>query len=380
MRHQIETQNVYVRNGHFHFKKIYNGTLYRCSLHTKDPYKAKNEADFILQTLYREGLDKFLSLAYFKANQPKQTPRVSVPLAFERYIISCKDKSPKNVSEKKDLQRYISAHHWDWYIFDNPDEFADTFIHQLAHRSSSAHVRYKYYVHLKAFLKFCIKKGWYHRNEYDRLDFPTKPPLVKPRINYTPEDIKEIVHYCMGNGYVDFAYYFLTLFYTASRAAEPQFLKVSQLDPINNTITIYQSKANKPNQCKNKVVPVHASHMVGLMKYAQIQERKSDNTLFNGGSKHKGYYAKFFRDNIRPNVNINQNLTLQRMRPTAITHVVDEVGIMLASKMAGHSDISTTQGYYQITPEKMQRGASALAGMIMPKKTQKKGDNHEKAS
>ncbi|MGL4561456.1 MAG: tyrosine-type recombinase/integrase [Brevinema sp.] len=377
MKKSINIKYIYERKGNYYFKKIINGTSYRCSLQTTDLFTAKTRTDDLINTYLKNGLEAFLLSPYFSRSKhnsiKKGSSRNTISKALDLYILSNQHLSKKNLKEKENLRDLIVGHKISWEVFNDPESFLEKFIEKVFEKSGSAHVQNKYCTHLKSFLKFSIKKGWYHRNEYDRLDFMAKPPLKNPRINFTKENIQDVVSYCMQKGYIDFIRYFLTLFYTCSRAGEPQFLQVKDLDFQNNTISIFQSKVHKSNQSSYKIVPVPKEHMDELAQYIRIQERQNpDDYIFDGADKHKDFYAKFWRENVRPHIDIDQRLALQRMRPTVITELANKKDILLANKMAGHKSLETTYGYYTNTSKTL-----ALAPIILDNFTSKHSSKKE---
>lgn len=72
-----------------------------------------------------------------------------------------------------------------------------------------------------------------------------EPPTIKRRVIFSDWDIENIIAYCRQRGDLDFLYYILTLYFTASRPGEILNLSYKDIDFTNERISVWMSKTQR---------------------------------------------------------------------------------------------------------------------------------------
>ena len=153
--------------------------------------------------------------------------------------------------------------------------------------------------------------------------------------------------YCQRKGDLDFMYYMLTLYFTASRPNEITNLTYKDIDYKNLRISIWMNKVQK-----HKTIALNKKfldELMGLVKFNEL----TNGCLFVGSIKNKEFYSKKFKA-MREDLNLDERYTLYLFRHTAGTKALESSqNIHLVQEFLGHEDIRTTSKYYMLdNPER----------------------------
>ena len=158
-----------------------------------------------------------------------------------------------------------------------------------------------------------------------------------------------------------------SLLYAAGlRISELIHLKESNLDFINHTILIEQSKG-----FKDRVSILGEATALVLKKYLKIYQPK--NYLFEG--QFGGMYSprsinKFLKHNAKK-AGISVNISAHMLRHSFATHLLDNgTDIRFIQELLGHNSTKTTQRYTHVSKRKLKRIESPIDRIL-------KNQNHD---
>ncbi len=241
------------KNGFYYVNIQRDGKRIQFSTKTRDPELAKE--------MYREFLKEFvLAGVSGKLTQKNSTisytyqllersenvlPAVPIQKIYEDYL---KHDELVGVSDntlyvKKRLLKFFNETKIE-YVQDFNQEKLDQFQKYLHEITKSKDSIMKYISKTKAFLHYMIKKGYFLRVEYDKLDFVSYKTKIRDTY-ILPEDWQQILNYLHEKNDVDFEIYLKTLYHTCSRPGEIYKMIPKHIDTKNNCIIIEQPKIAK---------------------------------------------------------------------------------------------------------------------------------------
>ncbi|MCR4908929.1 MAG: site-specific tyrosine recombinase XerD [Lachnospiraceae bacterium] len=199
---------------------------------------------------------------------------------------------------------------------------------------------------VKAFFHFLLKMGYVDENPAEDLK---SPKIVKkaPKI-LTPDEVVKLLDQPRGDTPKDLRdKAMLELLYaTGMRVTELITLKVGDVNLTMNYIDCHDAS-------KDRVIPFGAEAKIALMNYlahsrdAMIEDKNEDTLFVNcsgipmsrqGFWKLIKYYAK--------KAGIKEDITPHTLRHSFAAHLVENgADLRAVQEMLGHSDISTTQIY-----------------------------------
>lgn len=219
---------------------------------------------------------------------------------------------------------------------------ADTFLH--------------HYKNLRAFLKWCVQRGYMSENPILKIDKPKLEKKLPKRI--TKQEAQKLLEYSFHRKY---SYRFeryrnsaviAIMIYAGLRSSEALNLKFNDIDLQNNIININQGKGGK-----DRIVPICLPLRRILLEYLTDRERlKRECVNFFTSLRDRPFTYNGLKkviDILRKETGIN--FSAHRLRHTFATLML-EGGCDLFSlqKMMGHSDIKTTTIYLSATVGHLQ--------------------------
>lgn len=214
-----------------------------------------------------------------------------------------------------------------------------------------------YYKCLKAFFKWCVKRGYFEGNPIEEIE---KPRLEKklPKHITKQEALLVLDHAFNGKWPYRFLRYrnravFGLMIYAGIRANEVLNLKLGDIDLKNNIISINCGKGGK-----DRVVPICSRLNVVLNAYLKDRDRLNKNSVYLFTSL-KGE-GKFTYNGLRKTVSEIKKrsgikFSCHRLRHTFATMMLESgCDLFTLSKMLGHSDIKTTTIYLSASVKHMQ--------------------------
>lgn len=220
---------------------------------------------------------------------------------------------------------------------------ADTFLHN--------------YKGLKAFLKWCVGRGYIAENPIVPIDKPKLSAKLPKRI--TSQEALRVIEYAFNmrcpyrfERYRNRAI-FAVMIYAGLRCKEVLALKLQHVDMENMVINVFEGKGGK-----DRVVPMGAKLRMYLMEYLADRKRLEKGSeyffttlrgdgpyTYNGLKRVVAYMQK----------NAKINFSCHKLRHTFATLML-EGGCDLFSlqKMLGHSDIKTTTIYLSASVRMLQ--------------------------
>lgn len=359
-------------NGIYYFRKTVNKRLIRFSLQTKKREIAKERYYLLVEKIWDNQVNGVEVIPLFEnykgSSCNKKTKQInlnrpSLEIAFKEHIRLSKSNfvSDDSLNFKKQLLKYLKAENIQW---DNitPEKMID-FQEKL--RLNYAHSTVdKYITHLKAFLKFAVKRNYFHEHDRVRIDFlkRSKPKKVQPLIS--EDDLQKMLQYCKDRGDLDFLYYLITLFFTASRPNEIVKMTYKDIDFENLRVAIWM---NKTKRYKHVAFDKEfLDELMGVMKFNEL----TNGCLFLGSIRSNEFYAKKFRE-MKRELNLNEDYTLYSFRRTAGTKCMEFAqNIHLVAEFLGHEDIRhTKQSYILDNPERTRPLHNHLKDLVYPKKS-----------
>lgn len=220
---------------------------------------------------------------------------------------------------------------------------ADTFMH--------------HYKSLRAFLKWCVNRGYLNLNPILPIEKPRLEKKLPKRI--TKQEAQMVLEYSFNRKW---AYRFeryrnraviAMMIYSGLRAGEIMNLKLNDVDLKNNVISVNQGKGGK-----DRIVPICLPLQRVLLEYLKDRDRLN-RTCTNFFVSRRGDFP-FTYNGLKKVIEILKketgvNFSAHRLRHTFATLML-EGGCDLFSlqKMMGHSDIKTTTIYLSTTVNHLQ--------------------------
>ncbi len=338
---------IYQReNGIWYAKVTKNKITVRKSLQTTNKKEASLKYGIIREQVLKQIYSSTPTVSIPNSNNVSVDTRLefdkpTLLKAFNDYQSVCvlQNLAEITLKEKDKLFTILRANNVTWDKINNPYimELQKNLLKEKA-RSTVA----KSITHLKAFLKWSVKKEYISYQTLQQIDFISAPKQKRKKSIISNAHIKEILNHCEKIGDLDMYFYIITLFVTGSRPNEPIKMTFKDLDFDNSTITIYMNKVKD-----EKIISVDKSLLNSLTQL--LKTSGLDNgCVFLGSIKHKDFYCKKFKK-IREELNLPKHYTLYLFRHTAATNIIESTNnIYLAQKLLGHTDIKTTSNHYAV--------------------------------
>jgi site-specific recombinase XerD len=214
-----------------------------------------------------------------------------------------------------------------------------------------------YHKGLKSFLKWCKGRGYISQNPIEDIEKPRLEKKLPKRI--TKQEAFKLLEYTANMKYTyKFERYrnhalFAIMIYAGLRAREMLNLKLTDIDLVNNVISINHGKGGK-----DRVVPICSVLKSVLKRYLEDRkrlERSSVNffTSVRGDRPFTYNGLKKVVERLRKLTGIN--FSCHRLRHTFATLMLEGgCDIYALSKMLGHSDIKTTTIYLSASVAHLQ--------------------------
>lgn len=334
--------SIYKRGHTYYIRKTINGSCYHFSLKTDNYHLAKELCD----TFIRDALTQVIRQK--TGAQPRTGGLFSTlenrpPLikAFNEFLRSLdkKNMSATHKGHRERIRGILKEQGFEWENI-NPREVDD--LQRKLRVDFAPHTAFKIIGGLISFLRFAIKRAYFTQNEYAMLDFMKEPPTTKRRVIFSDQDIESIIFYCKQRGDLDFLYFILVLYFTASRPGEIVNLRYKDIDFKNERVSVWMSKIKR-----YKTVSLPRFFLDELMNLIKFNER-TDGYLFVGQGRQKEFYAKKFKA-MKEALGLNPEYSLYLFRHTAGTKALGmSQNIHLVKELLGHENISTTDKYYML--------------------------------
>jgi len=214
-----------------------------------------------------------------------------------------------------------------------------------------------YYKGLKAFLKWCVKQGYFEVNPIEKIEKPRLEKKLPKRI--TKQDALLVLdHAFNGKWPYRFLRYrnravFGLMIYAGLRANELLSLKLGDVDLSNNIISINCGKGGK-----DRVIPICSKLHVFIDAYLKDRSRLNKDSVYLFTSLQGD--SKFTYDGLRKVVTeikkrSGVKFSCHRLRHTFATMMIEGgCDLFTLSKILGHSDIKTTTIYLSASVKHMQ--------------------------
>ncbi|MFZ4589769.1 MAG: site-specific tyrosine recombinase/integron integrase [Ignavibacteria bacterium] len=207
---------------------------------------------------------------------------------------------------------------------------------------------------LKSFFKYLYKKGYVKSNIATGLGFPK---LEKKLPSYlSMNEINQLLDR-VGNDEMSFINKaIIEVFYsTGIRLSELINIKIDDINFSNNTVKVMGKGS------KQRIVPFGSKAETAVKNYMQIREIININKLdlLFMSKKGKKLYAAEVRKMVKKNLSTVTNIKKNSphvLRHSFATHLLDNGADIRAVKdLLGHENLSTTQVYTHVNPEKLKK-------------------------
>ncbi|MGL5721917.1 MAG: tyrosine-type recombinase/integrase [Brevinema sp.] len=341
------------RNNIYYFRIMINGHEVRRSLHTQNKAIAKKLHE-AWQYKYIEnkinGIDSLplISLSHTqspKAHQNIDISKPSLETAFREHLRVSKGNfiSEESYQCKERLLSMLIKEKISW------DDNLPTQLLELQEKlraDLAVSTADKYITFLKAFMKYCLDRGYLDLSLYVKIPFLKRQKSQKNEVVFTDDELQAIRDYCIRKGDLDLMYYFITLFLTGARPNEILKMTHNDIDFKNNTITIWMNKTQN-----RKTTPINSKYLVQLRHIAYLNSL-DNGCIFYGSLRNKEYYGHKFRE-MKNELGLHPRCSRYTFRHTSATRAYDFTkDIYLVSEFLGHQDIKTTTGYISSNTER----------------------------
>lgn len=324
-------------NGIWYLKKEKLGENIRISLGTKDEHTAREiYAHLLLEEVRQKCQEKqifgFSALEYRKTKEAAPKNK-AFSILYQEYMeyTAHKQVSRGTLNEKKKIGKQL-AELGIKQLQDITQKRINILTQEWEKALSSSSIR-KYIASFKAFLNYCIKKGYLERKAYDMMVFPAHKVKVRDYI-IEDKDWQKIQAHLKMKKDADFLLYMETLYQTGCRPGELVGLKKEDIDFAEGTAVIYQSKVKAENTL-----------FLGEGLLKRFSKMKASH-LFRGAEEGKEYYGKKF-SKLKKHLGLPDKYILYTFRHTFATKLIQKTGdIHLVSRLLGHSDIKITAKHY----------------------------------
>lgn len=207
---------------------------------------------------------------------------------------------------------------------------------------------------LKSFFKYLYKKGYVKSNIATGLGFPK---LEKKLPSYlSMNEINQLLDR-VGSDEMSFINKaIIEVFYsTGIRLSELINIKIDDVNFSNNTVKVMGKGS------KQRIVPFGSKAETAVKNYMQIREIININKLdlLFMSKKGKKLYAAEVRKMVKKNLSTVTNIKKNSphvLRHSFATHLLDNGADIRAVKdLLGHENLSTTQVYTHVNPEKLKK-------------------------
>lgn len=321
------------KNGYYYIKINHNSKQIKIS--------TKTRAKSLAVDIYRSLLKKIVFNQYDKKtnynNENKENKLINknrdydLKICFDEYISTCKSKGfVKAVINIKNwtLTKLTENKFELMSDFNNQDKINNFFM-VLENKKYSNDSKHNFIKEIRAFLNYCIKKGYFTTREYKKIVLPSFKKNSRNLI-INDDDFKKIYENIEQNNDLDFKFYLETLYFTVSRPNEVSQLKLSDFDIENKRVNVFQNKTKK---VKEVYIPE-----IYIEKYKEyIKNHNIGSYVFIGNDKNKEFYSKKFKK-LKIDLNLNKLYTLYTVRHTSITNLMNSINdIEFVAKQAGNN-------------------------------------------
>ena len=210
---------------------------------------------------------------------------------------------------------------------------------------------------LKAFLKFCEKKGYLKQDMRRFIYVPARERKVLKRLLTAAEmeSLLEVPDISTAAGMRNRA--LLELAYSGLRAEEMLTLKLEHVDTVANSVTIYDGKGSK-----DRVVPMTNEAIYWVRRWlsrrdAYLGVGEDPGYLFaTKGKKHM--HTRAFRRLVKfyvKKAKIDLDVSPHDLRRITATHLVENgAPIRQIQALLGHTSLKVTTKYLRLSDEKIK--------------------------
>ena len=267
--------------------------------------------------------------------------------AFENYLCQMKHSLRVTQLTQADAERYIAYlmnrdTRWENHPYHKPDVGQ-----RLSINTIQGHVRA-----LRAFSNWATEQGYLQGDVFKKLPVPKLPKRLYEILN--EEEITRILNAAddLSKPGLRLRTLFLLVLDTGIRATECATLKLANVDLKTGTIKVF-GKGNK-----ERYIPIGQVTQKELMTYINFHRPKPtqpdvDNLFLSsdGAPLHYSALASMMR-RMRERSGVKR-LHMHKIRHTALTMMVERGTPSFAvQQFAGHSSISTTEGYVHLAQQR----------------------------
>lgn len=336
--------NLYQHNnGYYYLRMQIHRTIKQMSLKVKCLETAK--------MLYAEYLRHYMLLkmggGQYTPNgeNVKKTKRMKMETALSEWIKAGDVKgNSESTKAGKEKAREFFLKTTARYIDEFSQEHMDQIYNHFNQINAAQNSQRTYQIHIKSFLNFCIKKGYYSIETKSKIEFRVMRIKKKDeKAVIKPGDYQELLK---SFEYDKVWQMFIKMMWeTGMRpSSEALGLKRSCIDFENNTIRVYQPKVKL-----DKVVGVDPLFIKELKKYCEKEAPQPDSYLFKG-KKHKGRQGdNYIKNNFRKiadRLGLSEAYTSYGFRHAFANRLYDLTQSKeLVSRQLGHTSMANTDLY-----------------------------------
>ncbi|MGL5955334.1 MAG: tyrosine-type recombinase/integrase [Brevinema sp.] len=172
---------------------------------------------------------------------------------------------------------------------------------------------------------------------------PRKTHSSNLKAKYIPTSVLENIFTILRTHDYDMYLYIKTIYYTISRPQEIANLQYFHLKALFNYIEIPMIKTHRVKTLEhaNELINELLTYSSGRPYIFNSQDTRSYSNKWNKIMQELGLRSE------RSNGRFENDFDIKHLRHTAITNIANSHNLEYAQKLAGHSKVSTTKGYYQ---------------------------------
>ncbi len=214
-----------------------------------------------------------------------------------------------------------------------------------------------YFRNMKAAFNKAIDWKYLSENPFEKIKLPRKQRTYPSYLS--EEELKEILSNTTNDQMKDV---FCLAFYTGCRVGEISNLKVSNVNLINNTLTIGDSSFQTKSRRQRKI-PI--TQRVIEILFDRIEKAKKIQSIFifnkpDGTQLTTGYLSRSLKRALKK-TSLDQSLHFHSLRHSFASNLAQRsVPLNTIKELLGHSSISTTEIYSHLNMDTLKEAINLL--------------------
>lgn len=208
---------------------------------------------------------------------------------------------------------------------------------------------------IREFYRFAYSEGWIKENPTDYVEMPKMPHALPKYL--TEEEVKELIDYAYSESRR--LYTLLEVIYASGvRVSELVGLPLTAFNPEEKHLFIVGKGA------KERLVPLNdraCQALIDWMRYREEKLKRPSRWLFPSSLSKSGHLTRgaFFKELKKLAIEIG--LSPEKVFPHVFRHsfashlVAHEADLRSVQKMLGHADITTTEIYTHVLPDRLKK-------------------------